>query len=183
VLIRIETLISLIVDKNMNREDEKYLKWLMETYQVILAAYLNKTALIEDKIDEIISECFLEKSKNKWKYINIILSDIPFGSKTKKIERSLKETQPELAKSFLNEKLSDRLEKIRKRRNIFAHSILNRNPKYLSKKRKDEIALLNPRDTQPHTPIKLKDFNDWNQDAKKVLELLASYLVIIEKQK
>lgn len=109
-----------------------------------------------------------------------MLADIPFGNKIRKLQKTIKELEPSIDALYGKENLADRLDKIRKTRNLLAHSILNTNPDYLLKRRKDEIALLNPRDKQPHTPIKLKDFDDWNQDAKKVLVLLTNFVSKIE---
>ncbi len=146
----------------------------------MLAAYLNKTALIEDKIDELLAISFLGQTNIKWQYINIILADISLGQKVGKLQKTLKLVKPEIFTSYEKEDLASRLDKIRKRRNLFAHSVLNSNYNYLSKKKKDEICLLSPRDKQPFTAIKLKDFDNWNKDAKKVLEILTNYIQIIE---
>ncbi len=164
----------------MDNEEESHIKWLVEKYSAMLAKYLNQTALIEDKIDEILTHCFLGKSDKKWEYIRIILSDITFSNKIRKLDKTLKEMAPEISELFSKEKLTDRLEFIRKKRNLFAHSVLNSSPKYISKKRKDEIAVLNPRDKQPHTPIKIREFVKWSNDATSVRKLLTEYLTKIE---
>ena len=158
----------------MEEDFQEHLDWLAKKYQLMLAAYMNKTILIEDKIDELLTICFLGQSEKKWLYVNLMLSDMPFGNKTKKLRKTLKELKPKLSKLLENETLFERLEKIRKTRNLFAHSLLNTNPAYLAKERKDEIALLNPRKKEPHTPIKLRDFDEWNQDAKSVLKILTN---------
>lgn len=164
----------------MDKDIKEHFDWVASKYQIMLAAYLNKTALIEDKIDELLTVSFLGQTKIKWQYINIILADISFGQKISKLQNTLKLVKPDISQLYEKDNLTTRLDKIRKRRNLFAHSVLNSNYNYLSKKKKDEIALLSPRDKQPFTAIKLKDFDNWNKDAKKVLEILTNYIQIIE---
>ena len=164
----------------MDKDIKEHFDWVASKYQIMLAAYLNKTALIEDKIDELLAISFLCQTNIKWQYINIILADISLGQKVGKLQKTLKLVKPDIFTLYEKEDLTSRLDKIRKRRNLFAHSVLNSNYNYLSKKKKDEICLLSPRDKQPFTAIKLKDFDNWNKDAKKVLEILTNYIQIIE---
>src|SRR5687768_11994232 len=114
----------------MTDKEKEHMRWLVEKYQFMLARYLNVTAMIEDKIDELITASFNISKDNKWKFINLILSDLPLATKIQKLQKTLKEIQPYLGERFNKDDLANRLEKVRKTRNMFAHSVLNMNPDY-----------------------------------------------------
>ena len=165
----------------MTDKEKEHMRWLVEKYQFMLARYLNVTAMIEDKIDELITASFNISKDNKWKFINLILSDLPLATKIQKLQKTLKEIQPYLGERFNKDDLANRLEKVRKTRNMFAHSVLNMNPDYLARGNREEIGLLNPRNTQPRQQISLRDWDIMFLDATKVLETLTEYLSTIEK--
>lgn len=97
----------------MKEDFRDHLDWLAEKYQFMLAVYMNKTAIIEDKVDELLTISFLGQSEKRWLYLNLMLSDISLGIKTVKLRKTLKELQPEILSQLENETVFDRPEKIR----------------------------------------------------------------------
>lgn len=159
----------------MREEVKEHILWMQEKYQEMFVSILNDLALIEDKIDELITLSFFGNNKVHWDFVDIILGDVLLSQKIGKLRRTLKVLNPEIFEDFQNKEIKKRFDKVRKLRNAFAHSILNTKPEYASKLRKDEIALFNFRYNPPHVQVVLKDFENSIQDCQEIFKVLDNY--------
>ena len=167
----------------MKPSTQEHITWMEGQYKEMFVQILNQTALLEDKIDELITLSFFGKDTIKWEFVDIILGDMILSQKIIKLQRTLKTLQPEIFEDFKQKEVVKRFNKIRKVRNIFAHSVLDTSPKYAAKQRKDEIALFNFRYNPPHAQIIFEDFVKYIEDSKVLYELLGSYCALISKEK
>lgn len=153
----------------------EHIAWMQEKYQEMFVSILNQLALIEDKIDELITLSFFRDNEVQWDFVDIILGDVLLSQKIGKLQRTLKVLNPEIFEDFQAQNIKKRFDKVRKLRNAFAHSILNTQPKYISKMCKDEIALFNFRYNPPHVQVVLKDFEASLQDCQEIFNILENY--------
>lgn len=159
----------------MRKEVAEHIAWMQEKYQEMFVSILNQLALIEDKIDEIITLTFFKNQEVQWDFVDIILGDILLSQKIIKLQRTLKVLNPEIFEDFQAKNVKKRFDKVRKLRNAFAHSILNTQPEYVSKMKKDEIALFNFRYNPPHVQVVLSDFENSIQETKEIFRILDGY--------
>lgn len=166
----------------MKKEIAVHLLWMQEQYQEMFVSILNKLALIEDKIDELITLSFFGNNEVQWDFVDIILGDVLLSQKIAKLQRTLKVLNPEIFEDFQTQHIKKRFDKVRKLRNAFAHSILNTKPEYISKLRKDEIALFNFRYNPPQIRVVLKDFEASIQECQEIFKTLENYCTETRKK-
>jgi hypothetical protein len=159
----------------MKPSTTEHIAWMQEQYKEMFVQILNQAALLEDKIDELITICFFEQTQIKWQFGDIILGDMILSQKIGKLQRTLKTLQPEIHQDFQQQEVEKRFNKVRKIRNIFAHSVLDTSPDYASKLRKDEIALFNFRYNPPHAQIIFEKFEKVIIDAQEIFKILENY--------
>lgn len=160
----------------------EHITWMHEKYKEMFVQILNEAALLEDKIDELITVCFFEHTAIKWDFVDIILGDMLLSQKILKLQRTLKTLHLEVFQEFQQQNIAKRFNKIRKLRNIFAHSVLDTSPEYTAKKHLHEIALFNFRYNPPRAQIIFEEFDKQVTDAKEICKILENYCLQIRNK-
>ena len=131
---------------------------------------LSKTINLEKIIDGFISKSFLQDEKKRIELENLIIEGLPFAQKLLVLFNILDNHYSDIQK--LHPKLKSDLEKIRKERNIMAHSWLDVSPTYVYKRKKSNQKI----------SILIKNGKSIEYDPKRVKalsDLILKYTIVL----
>jgi hypothetical protein len=149
--------------------DLKKLKDVMSLDMTGRGTYLAHVVPIEQIVKDIISQHFCMEEKRRLQLVLLVLNgrDFTFSSAIEILEKILKTSYPEVLKKYHT--VHRELDKIRRFRNVMAHSELDISEEFLSKDLKDTIQLIYHDDegNSRYREITRREFDDRLKDCRE----------------
>lgn len=173
----------------MNNEETTYLRWLNTTVNDYRGKFINQAIFVEQIIDEFLSYYFIPNSEDiRLQFHQLVLSsiDITFSQKINiftKIADNFLPSKYEEYKQYLS-----KIEKLRHKRNEFAHSKIDARKESIKRNQsvRDKLFLLKLKDFQmKETILEIKilenQYSEFGELITKLAEMLNMYIKDVQK--